>query len=111
MANSLLDLREICPKPLSSEVHFCLALAVWQCVNEEPPLVPFERQSLSCAGIQRQPPWPRSTNLSSLKFPPIAAKLRAASASYRDNLGVRVGRATDHSGAKLESQSLFDLFR
>src|SRR5262249_35640565 len=55
MTNGLLDLREKWSEPLSSEVHFGLALAVWQRVNEKPPLVPFERQSLSCAGIQRQP--------------------------------------------------------
>src|SRR5215475_6255879 len=79
MANSLLDLREKCPEPLRSEVHFGLALVVWQGVNEEPPLVPFERQSLSCAGIQRQPPWPRSANLPDLvlnqKFPRICGQI------------------------------------
>jgi len=56
MANSLLDLRQIRPEPLRSEVQFGLSLAVRLCVNEEPPLVPFERQSLSCTGNQRQPP-------------------------------------------------------
>jgi len=76
MANSLLDLREKWPEPLRSEVHFGLALAVRQRVNEEPPLVPFERQSLSCAGIQRQPLL-ATCPTSSPKFQRIAAKLRS----------------------------------
>jgi len=55
MANSFLDLREMRPEPLRCEVHFGLALAVWLRVNEKPPLVPSERQNLSCAEIHRQP--------------------------------------------------------
>src|SRR5262249_5188563 len=55
MANSLFDLREMRPKSLRSQVQFGLSLAVRLRVNEEPSLVPFERQILSCTGNQRQP--------------------------------------------------------
>jgi hypothetical protein len=80
MANSFLDLREVRPEPLRCEVHFGLALAVWLRVNEKPPLVPLERQSLSCVGIQRQPPLPsfgQPARLLPPKFPRITAKLRS----------------------------------
>ena len=56
MANSLLNLREIRPEPLRSQVQFGLALTVWLCVNEEPPLVPFERQSLLRGNPTSAPP-------------------------------------------------------
>src|SRR5262245_29332491 len=60
MANGLLDLWAIRFEALRSEMQFGLALALWLCVNEKPPLVPLERQTLSCVGFQRQPPlWPR----------------------------------------------------
>src|SRR5437870_5086850 len=56
MANSLFNLREMRPEPLRPKMQFGFALTLWLCVNEEPPLVAFERQSLSCTGLQRQPP-------------------------------------------------------
>jgi hypothetical protein len=43
------------PETLRSEVQFSLMFAVWLCVNEKPPLVPFQRQTLFCAGIHNQP--------------------------------------------------------
>src|SRR5262245_41223501 len=97
MANSLLDPWEIRPEPLRSEVQFGLVLAVWLCVNEEPPLVPFERQGRCCAGIQRQPlplgPLGQATRPS--KFPRIVAELRN---------GVRIG-PSDLLSARLAIES------
>src|SRR5262249_18115661 len=108
MANSLLDPWEIRPEPLRSEVQFGLVLTVWLCVNEKPPLVPLERQSVSCAGFQRRP-LPRLAGIGNLpglvRFRRIVAKLRR---------GVSILPSCDQSRGpdrQLESQSSFDLFR
>src|SRR5262245_3192029 len=102
MTNSLLDPWEIRPEPLRSEVQFGLVLTVWLCVNEEPPLVPLERQSVSCAGFQRQPP--PSPGL--VRFRRIVAKLRRGVSILPSCDQSRLG-----SDRQLESQSSFDLFR
>ena len=103
MANSLLDLREKWPEPLRSEVHFGLALAVRQRVNEEPPLVPFERQSLSCAGIQRQPLL-ATCPISSPKVPTHCGQITERRQHDTEiTLGIRREGANDRSAAELES--------
>jgi hypothetical protein len=56
MANCLLDCREMRPEPLRPEVQFGPVLILWLRVNEEPPLVPFERQRPS--GLQHRPTGP-----------------------------------------------------
>src|SRR6516165_2616712 len=58
MANCLLDGRKVGPKPLRPKVQLGPALTMWQCMNEIPPLVSFERQTPLRAGMQHRTPTP-----------------------------------------------------
>ena len=99
MANSLFNLREMRPEPLRPKMQFGFALTLWLCVNEEPPLVAFERQSLSCTGLQRQP-LPRLAGLGQLvRFRRIVAKLRngvsilPSGGQFEDEAGSAIDRS------------------
>ena len=58
VANCLLDCRDMRPEALRREVQFGPVLTLWLRVNEEPPLVPFERQSPSSTRMQHRPTGP-----------------------------------------------------
>ena len=58
MANCFLNGREMRPEPLRPKVQFGSALIIWLCVDKEPPLVSFERQSSLSAECQRNSPCP-----------------------------------------------------
>jgi hypothetical protein len=58
MANCLFDRRKVGPKPLRPKVQLGPVLTMRQRMNEVPPLISFERQTPSSAGMQHRTPTP-----------------------------------------------------